>query len=70
MGGGETAAHAHWAREGTGPRTVAACLEAAPLRAAPSRPERATAAETLGGADGWVELDLEGYMGMGAIAGQ
>lgn len=54
MGGGKAVAHVHWTQVGTVPHNVAACLEAVHLRAALSRPERATAVETLGWVDGWV----------------
>jgi hypothetical protein len=50
----------------------AACLGAAHLRAALSRPERAVlaAVETLGWVTGWAGPDSGGYMGMEAAAGQ
>lgn len=52
--------------------SVAACLGAAHLRAAPSRPERAAlvAVEALGWMAGRAEPDLSGCMGMKAAAGQ
>lgn len=54
------------------PHSVAACLGAAHLRAALSRPERAAlaAVEALGWMAGRAEPDLSGCMGMKAAAGQ